>query len=312
MKIAIAQIAPVFMNREATTARIVDSIARAGKQDCVLIAFGESLLPGYPFWLSRTGGAKFDDDQQKAWHAFYLDQAVCPEAGHLDPITTAAKNAGIAVVVGITERPQDRGGHTLYCSRVFISNKGEVLSIHRKLMPTYEERLCWGVGDGAGLVTHRVGPFTVGALNCWENWMPLARTALYAQGENLHVAIWPGSSRLTQDITRFIATESRSYVVSASSIIRHEDLPDDLPDREQLSDPGETLFDGGSCIAAPDGTWLVEPVIGREDLIVCDIDMAMVHRERQNFDPVGHYSRPDVLRLHVSRTRHSTISEEPS
>ncbi|GJM26098.1 MAG: nitrilase [Phycisphaerae bacterium] len=309
MKVAIAQIAPVFMNRDATTARVVASIEQASKQDCALVAFGESLIPAYPFWLSKTGGAQFNDDRQKAWHAMYLEQAVVPEEGHLDSIANAAKRANIAVVVGIAERPLDRGGHTIYCSRVFISNKGEVLSIHRKLMPTYEERLAWGMGDGAGLVTHRVGPFTVGALNCWENWMPLARTALYAQGENLHVAIWPGSAQLTADITRFIALESRSFVVSAGAMLREGDLPNDLPDRDTLANPGEMLFDGGSCIAAPDGSWLVEPVVGREDLIVCDLDHQLVFKERQNFDPTGHYSRPDVLRLKVDRNRNATLEE---
>ncbi len=303
MKVAIAQIAPVFMNRDATVARVVESIESAAKQDCALVAFGESLIPAYPFWLGCTGGAKFDDDGQKHWHALYLDQAVCIEEGHLRPIMEAANRSKIAVVVGIAERPTDRSGHTIYCSRVFLSSRGEILSIHRKLMPTYEERLSWGIGDGAGLVTHRVGPFTVGALNCWENWMPLARTALYEQGENLHVAIWPGSVRLTSDITRFIALESRSYVISASAMLTAKDLPDDLPDRAELAAPDETLFDGGSCIAAPDGSWLVEPVVGREALIVAELEMDSVHRERQNFDPAGHYSRPDVLKLSINRRR---------
>ncbi len=309
MKVAIAQIAPVFMNRDATVARVVESIEHAGKQDCALVAFGESLIPAYPFWLGRTGGAKFNDDRQKAWHARYLFESVAVEAGHLKPITDAAKRSKVAVIVGIAERPLDRGGHTIYCSRVFISSMGEILSIHRKLMPTYEERLSWGMGDGAGLVTHRVGPFTVGALNCWENWMPLARTALYAQGENLHVALWPGSVRLTSDITRFIALESRSYVISASAMLSEKDLPGDLPDRDELATPDEILFDGGSCVASPDGSWLVEPVVGREELIVCDLDMDAVFKERQNFDAVGHYSRPDVLQLKINRARDATLAE---
>ena len=140
------------------------------------------------------------------------------EAGHLDAVCTAARTHDLTVVLGIVERAPDRGGHTLYCSVVTIRHDGSIGSVHRKLMPTYEERLCWGPGDGHGLRVHELGAFTLGSLNCWENWLPLARTALYAQGEDLHVAIWPGSRRNTEDITRFIAQEARSFVVSASSV----------------------------------------------------------------------------------------------
>ncbi|NOT01603.1 MAG: carbon-nitrogen hydrolase family protein [Phycisphaerales bacterium] len=303
MKIAIAQIAPVFLNRDATTRKVVDHIHEAADVGCQLVAFGETLIPAYPAWISRTDGARFDADDQKEWYALYLDQAVNIDAGHLHPVCDAARKRNIAVIVGIAERPRDRGGHSIYCSRVFVDHTGRVASIHRKLMPTHEERLAWGIGDGAGLVTHRVGEFTVGALNCWENWMPLARAALYAAGEDLHVMLWPGDLRLTRDITRYVALEGRSFVVSASAILRDRDLPADLPQRDQLAAPGETLYNGGSCVAGPDGRWIVEPVVEREALITADLDPGMVRRERQTFDPVGHYARPDVLRLTVDRRR---------
>lgn len=311
MRIAIAQIAPVLLDRTRTITKIVDAIHDASRRGASLICMGETLLPAYPFWLSRTDGARFNADDQKELHAVYLDQAVTIERGDLDPILNASRETRLTVVLGIAERPVDRG-HTIYCSRVIIGAQGDILSIHRKLMPTYEERLAWGIGDAQGLITHPLGAFTLGALNCWENWMPLARAALYAQGEDLHVALWPGCARLTQDITRFIARESRSFVVSASVFIRESDVPARIPSRQRMCpQPGEIIYDGGSCIAAPDGSWVVEPVINREELIIADIDHAMVRRERQNFDPAGHYARPDVLRLVVDRSRQTTLHDAP-
>lgn len=305
MRVGIAQIAPVVFDREATTAKAVVSVRAAAGRGASLIAFGEALIPAYPFWISRTDGARFEAEDQKELYALYADRAIVIDAGHLDQLRDAAREGGIAVVVGVAER-DPRRGHSVFCSRVFIGADGEILSVHRKLMPTHEERLAWASGDAHGLVTHRVGAFTVGALNCWENWMPLARAALYGQGEDLHVMLWPGCLRLTRDITRFVARELRGYVVSASAIIRAGDVPADVPHRDRMvSDPSEVFYDGGSCIAGPDGEWIVEPVVGREELIIADLDPECVRRERQSFDPAGHYARPEILRLVVDRSRRS-------
>ncbi len=315
LKLALAQIAPVLVDSEATQVKIIDRITQAAGLDAQIVAFGETILPAYPVWLSRTGGARFDDPQQKALHSRYLEQAVCLEEGGLTAICEAAKEHEIWVVLGIAERPKERAGYTIYCSRVFISDRGEVASVHRKLVPTYEERLSWGHGDGAGLVTHEVSGFTVGGLNCWENWMPLARTSLYAAGEDLHIALWPGAHRLTKDITRFIAMESRSYVASVSGLIRDSDIPRDLPLRDKMCSPRETIYDGGSCVAGPDGEWLVAPVTNEETLLTVDLDPARIREERQNFDPSGHYARPDIFQLAVNRTRQGLVDfldEDPT
>jgi nitrilase len=303
MKVALAQIAPVLFDREATLNKMVGEVGKAAAEGAQLVCFGESVLPGYPFWLSRSDAARFDDPDQKRLHALYLESSVDVDAGDLAPLQEAAASARVTVVAGIAERPAGRGGHTIYCSRLFIGPDGEVLSVHRKLMPTYEERLAWGTGDGAGLVVHRVGPFVAGGLNCWENWMPLTRAALYAQGMDLYVMLWPGARRLTEGISRFVARESRSFVLSVSGLLREADLPADLPLREMLGRAGETFYDGGSCIAGPDGEWLVEPAVAGEQLLFADLDHGRVHEERQNFDPSGHYARPDVLRLIVDRRR---------
>ena len=280
---------------------------KAAVEGCNLVAFGEALLPGYPFWVARTEGAKFESSLQKKLYAHYVNQAVSIEDGDLDAVCKVAADEKIAVYLGIIERATNRGGHSLYCSMVYIDALGEIGSVHRKLMPTHEERLVWAIGDGNGLRTHKLGAFTVGGLNCWENWLPLARSALYAQGEDLHVAIWPGSVRNTEDITRFVARESRSFVMSVSGLMRREDIGDELPEVDVLrSTADDVMADGGSCIALPTGEWLLEPETNIESLRVAEIDHQLVLEERQSLDVAGHYSRPDVTSLTVNRKRQTS------
>lgn len=308
LKIAIAQMAPVWLNKQATLNKVTEAIKKGSIQGVELIVFGEGLIPGYPFWLALTGGAEWDKNLNKELHAHYLSNAITIEKGDLKTICQLAKTHNMAVYLGIIEKPLDRGGHSLYASLVYINQKGEIKSVHRKLQPTYDERLTWSAGDGHGLQVHPLKEFTVGGLNCWENWMPLPRAALYGLGENLHIAVWPGSDHNTKDITRFIARESRSFVVSASCLMDKNDIPESTPHfKEIIKNSPAKLANGGSCIAGPNGEWIVKPVINEEGLIIETINLNRVYEERQNFDPVGHYSRPDITKLIVNRSRQSTV-----
>ncbi len=308
LKVAMAQIAPVWLDKRATLQKIESCILDAVKEGTELIVFGEALLPGYPFWLAHTEGAAWDLKVNKELHAHYVRNAVQIETGELAGICTLAREHEIAIYLGVMERPHDRGGHSIYCSLVYIDAAGRIQSVHRKLQPTYDERLTWAPGDGHGLRVHSLKNFTVGGLNCWENWMPLPRAALYGQGENLHIAVWPGSERNTKDITRFIARESRSFVISVSSLMKHQDFPINTPHLDKILEKApKVLANGGSCVAGPDGEWLVPPVLNTEGLIYHTLDFNRVYEERQNFDAVGHYSRPDVTKLQVNRERQSTI-----
>jgi nitrilase len=310
----LVQMAPVWLDRDATLDKIASYISDAADSGCDLVAFGEALAPGYPFWIELTDGARFNDASQKRMFSHYLDQGVVLERGDLAKVTDLCASRSIAAYVGIMERPADRGGHSLYCTLVYIDKEGNIGSAHRKLQPTYEERLAWAPGDGNGLAVHELGAFKVGGLNCYENWMPLARSALYAQGESLHVAVWPGNVRNTSDITRFIAFESRSFVLSVSGVLQADDIPVGTPFRDELVEVAKTnkyFANGGTCAAGPDGQWLLEPVEGDEGLFVVALDHGRVREERQQFDLAGHYSRPDVTQLVVDRTRQSTISFSP-
>ena len=309
LKVALAQISPVWLNKTETLKKVEQTIIEAGKQRAELVVFGEGLVPGYPFWLALTGGAEWNTKVNKEIHAHYVSNSITIEKGDLDTICELAKQHHIAIYLGIIERPLDRGGHSVYASLVYIDTNGIIQSVHRKLQPTYDERLTWAPGDGNGLRVHPLKDFTLGGLNCWENWMPLPRAALYGLGENVHIAVWPGSDHNTKDITRFIARESRSFVLSVSSLMTIEDFPKDTPNLDQILEKApKVLANGGSCIAGPDGEWLVEPVLHKEGLIYHTLDFNRILEERQNFDPVGHYSRPDVTQLSINRERQSTIS----
>jgi nitrilase len=308
LRLGFAQLAPVWLNRRATTDKMLAAVAEAAAQDCQLLAFGEALLPGYPFWLDFTEGARFNSSLQKKLFAHYCAEAVVIERGDLDVFCQAARAHRMGLVLGIIERPQDRGGHSLYCSLVYIDRSGDICNVHRKLQPTYEERLVWSPGDGYGLRTFPLGHFTLGALNCWENWMPLPRAALYGLGEDLHIALWPGNLRNTDLLTRVLAREGRSFVMSVSGLMTPAAIGEALPEAALLRGQAPAVMaDGGSGIAAPDGSWLVAPITEQEVVRVVTIDHARVREERQNFDPAGHYSRPDVTQLRVNRERQSTI-----
>jgi nitrilase len=305
MRVALAQIAPVLLDRGATSLKVVDTIKLAASKGAALVCFGETFLPAYPLWISRLESSRFDADDQKELHSIYLRESVQIERGDLSEVCDAARNHKIWIVIGIAEKPLDRGGHSIFASAVTINSNGEIVSVHRKLMPTYEERLAWSPGDAHGLIAHDAHGFRIGTLNCWENWMPLPRAALHALGVNLHIALWPGSVENTKDITRFIARESRSYVLSVSTLIRARDIPSSIPHHNRIApNRNEIIHNGGSAAANPDGSWLLEPQPDVEDVFILDLDRAFVDRERQNFDPSGHYARPELLNLKVDRTRH--------
>ena len=234
LKVALAQISPVWLDKKQTIQKIKNTIEAASKEKAELIVFGEALLPGYPFWIGLTNGATWNSSVQKEIHAHYVQNSITIEKGELASICNLAKEHRMAIYLGIIERAQNRGGHSIYASLVYINQDGVIKSVHRKLQPTFDERLTWAPGDGHGLQVHPLKNFTVGGLNCWENWMPLPRAALYGQGEDLHVAVWPGSDHNTKDITRFIARESRSFVISVSSLMQKSNFPKETPHFDKI------------------------------------------------------------------------------
>lgn len=301
MRIAGVQAAPVFLDRKATIEKVVHLLHEAAGGGAELVAFPETFVPGYPAWVDITDGAAWNDPVQKAAYAYYADAAVDLKGPDFAPVVEATRDLGLFSYVGIVERSASAG--SVYCSLVAVHPERGIVSVHRKLKPTFGERLAWADGDGHGLQVHEFGGMRVSGLNCWENWMPLARAALYAQGTQLHIATWPGSPWLTRDITRFVAMEARAYVVSVGGVLRAEHIPADFPLRDKMIAAAPRYMSGGTMIVAPDGTVLDGPRKDDEVIVFADVDPAVVQAERQNFDPAGHYGRHDVLRLTVDRRR---------
>lgn len=310
LTVAAANIHGRWLDPDGTTDVVVETLQEAAAEGVDLVAFGETFLSGYPHWLARTGGAAFDDPLQKRCYAAYLGAAVEVDGPQVARVVEAASDLGVFTYLGITERSTAGGSGSVFATLLAIDPGRGVVSAHRKLRPTHEERLVWGPGDGHGLRVHDVDGVRVGGLNCWENWMPQARHAMYAQGEDLHVSVWPGAVRNTRDVVRFIALEGRVWSLAAGGMFTLGDVPTDFPAYELLAESEEVHGpiggDGGSALAAPDGSWVVRPT-SDELLVTGTVDTGAVREERQNFDPTGHYGRPDVFQVEVDRSRRQAV-----
>jgi nitrilase len=290
-RIAAVQAAPAFLDREGTIDRVATLTAKAALQGATLVAFPEAFVPTYPDWVWRTA----------AWRDGALYEALAREAitvpsAATDRLGGIARTADAWLAVGINER----AGGTLYNTVLYLAPDGAVAGTHRKLVPTGGERTVWGRGDGSTLPVLDTPVGRVGGLICWENYMPLARAALWAQGVDVLLAPTWDTSDVWQSTIRHIAREGRAYVVGVNSWLRGSDVPDSVREREGLwGGPEDTMSRGGTVIVDPFGEPLAGPLYDEEGILVSDVDPAVLRAARREFDPVGHYARPDVFRLSV-------------
>jgi predicted amidohydrolase len=310
--VAAVQAAPVFLDRDATVEKAVGLIGEAAGGGAELVAFPETWIPGYPAWI--FGAAGWDDAAQKRVFGRLSSNSVEVPSPAVDALCRAAKKAGVVVAMGMTERDARASRGTLYNSILFISNRGEVLGVHRKLMPTHAERIVWGQGDGSTLHVFETPVGRVGGLACWEHWMPLTRFAMHAKGEQIHVAAWPevGDPDLHRFCTRHYAFEGRCFALCVMGVrVGPEHLPDDF---ELAGAMGATddFVDreptGGTCVFAPDGTIVADSVAGEETIVFADLDLARIPEEQAALDVVGHYNRPDVFTLTVDERPRDPVS----
>lgn len=305
VRVAIAQFAPVYLDKRASLTKALDLVQQAAKQDSQLVAFGETWLPGYPAWLDVCpGAALWENDAAKDVFARLRDNSITVPGEEVDRLSEAARDLKISIVLGVNERVDSGPGNgTLYNSLLTISDDGQLKNHHRKLVPTYTERLVWGNGDGRGLEAVPTAVGRVGGLICWEHWMPLARMAMHNSGEHIHVAVWPTVHELHQLASRHYAFEGRCFVLAVGLLMPTEDLPRELDHGAAMHDTtsraghGQWIERGGSAIVGPDSRYVLEPVFDREELLVSDLDLTQIGRETMTFDVSGHYARPDLFRF---------------
>jgi len=297
VRVAIAQSAPVYLDKRASLAKALDLVQQAAKRDAQLVAFGETWLPGYPAWLDVCpGAALWDNTFAKEVFAKLRNNSITVPGEEVNALSEAARDLKIAIVMGASERVDAGPGNgTLYNSLLTISEGGQLRNHHRKLV-TYTERLVWGNGDGRGLEAVSTSAGRIGGLICWEHWMPLARMAMHNSGEHIHVAAWPTVHELHQLASRHYAFEGRCFVMTVGLMMPAADVPRELPRGVPLSSDDEQWIErGGSAIIGPDSHYIVEPVFNREELIVADLDFKEMDREAMTLDVSGHYARPDLF-----------------
>jgi nitrilase len=306
VKAACVQAEPVVLDREATLAKLERLTAEAAEQGAELVVFPEAFIPVYPSSVWAKHFAGWADDRSKATFARIAAEAVAVPGPAADRLAATAKEHGVWLVTGVTEVDPDRPG-TLYNTLLYHSPDGELALRHRKLVPTNHERLIWGPGDGSGLRAIATDLGRLGGLICWENYMPLARFALYESGVEIYVASTADDGDAWQATLVHIARESRSFVIAPSHFQRASAYPDDFPLRDALEGL-DVIGRGGSAILGPDGSYLAGPLYDEEGILYAELEPARLFEERQRFDPAGHYHRPDVLRLKVKRNRRASVS----
>jgi nitrilase len=296
IRVAAVQAEPIALNREATTEKACSLIQEAASKGARLIVFPETFIPTYPdLFAWGKGLANFDTPRaKKAWARLWRNSVEIP-GPTTDILSQAAVQAQAVIVMGINERTSVT--NSLYNTALFIGPDGSLLGKHRKLVPTNHERMVWDAGDGSTLKVFNTPAGKLGSLICWENWMPLARYALYAQGEQIHLVPTADDSDLALVNARNTAAEGRVFVVSVCMLLRKSSYPVDFELNPELVDAPEFLETGGSAIVGPDGTVLAGPLWKEEGILYADLDLNRVVEEHQLLDVVGHYARPDVLSL---------------
>src|SRR5246127_4649934 len=313
VKVACVQVEPVVLDRDAPLDKLETVAAQAAKEGAELVVFPETFVPVYPSSLWAKAFAGWEADGAKETFAGLAQESVAVGSPAERRIGAAARELGIWIVTGVNEVDPERPG-TIYNALLYHSPDGELALHHRKLVPTNHERLIWGQGDGRGLHTVETGFGRVGGLICWENYMPLARFAVYEAGVEIYVASTADDAEAWQATLVHIARESRAYVVSPSAFQRASSYPDDFALQSELDGAG-VLGRGGSAILAPDGSYLAGPLYDEEGILYAELDPVRLLAERQRFDPAGHYHPPDVPRLGVNpnvRAAGETPSTRPS
>ncbi|SFM21388.1 carbon-nitrogen hydrolase family protein [Marinobacter zhejiangensis] len=299
--VALVQQAPIVLNKTDTLSLAVDIIADLASQGTELIVFPEAFIPGYPAWIwrLRPGG---DWGTCEALHTRLLRNSVSVGAGDLDPLMAAARKHQVTVVCGFSERDPANSQSTLFNSVIVIGPDGAVINHHRKLMPTNPERMVWGFGDASGLNVVDTPAGKLGTLVCWENYMPLARYALYAQGIEVYIAPTYDSGEGWIGTLQHIAREGRCWVLGCGVALERSDLPRDLPELQALYPQEETWINpGDSVVIAPGGEIVAGPLSNQKGYVTCEIDSSQAAAAKRALDITGHYSRPDLFTLEVDK-----------